>query len=316
MNANTLAHGADGETWFELVTSFARSVQAGNALRAAGYTLDDRGAWVETERDEALFWIDSSCQPAFGLRASLAPAVKQLLELYLPLCLHAGTARLTIAHLGQSLDGRIATETGASRYVTGQENLVHVHRLRALCDAVLVGARTVEADNPQLTTRLVSGRNPVRVVIDPQRRLSAESQIFQDGVAPTWLVCARGASRLRALPPRVEVIELDRDAEGISPRAIVLALNERGLRWLFLEGGGLTVSRFLMAGVLDRLHLTIAPVVLGAGVSALSLPGLRDLTQALRPRTRRFMLGEDVLFDCALERGLGFGGTRTTSNGE
>lgn len=315
MNAKTLPCGADEDVSFERLTALVRSVQAGEALRAAGYTLDARGAWIESERADALFWVDPGSEAGFGVRPSLAPSMRQLLELYLPLCLHSEPRRLTIAHLGQSLDGRIAIESGASRYVTGQENLVHVHRLRALCDAVLVGARTVAADDPQLTTRLVAGRNPVRVVIDPQRRLAAASRMFQDGAAPTWLVCARGAPRHRGLPPEVEVIELDAEPAGISPRAIVGALNERGLRWLFLEGGGVTVSRFLMAGVLDRLHLTIAPVVLGAGVSALSLPGLRDLAQALRPRTRRFTLGEDVLFDCALELGRGFGGTTHSASG-
>ncbi|HET9929970.1 MAG TPA: RibD family protein [Polyangiaceae bacterium] len=314
MNANTLPLGADEHLFFEMVTALVRSVQAGEPLRDAGYVLDG-AAWVESTREEALFWVDREHEPAFGVRGSLPAAIKQLLELYVPLCLGGGARRLTIAHLGQSLDGRIATETGASRYVTGQENLIHVHRLRALCDAVLVGARTVAADDPQLTTRLVSGRSPVRVVIDSQRRLSAESRIFHDGAAPTCVICARGASRRAPLPARVEVIELDSDAGAISPENVLGALHERGLRWVFLEGGGLTVSRFLLAGVLDRLHLTVAPIVLGAGVSALSLPGLRDVTQALRPRTRRFFLGDDVLFDCALERGRTFGGARAASDG-
>lgn len=313
MNAHMRPDDADEHALFEHVTTLARSVQAGKVHARRGFALDSRRRWVEARIEDALFWVEPGREPAFAPCAPLPPAMKQLLELYLPLCLRSEPRRLTIAHLGQSLDGRIATENGESRYVTGQENLVHVHRLRALCDAVLVGASTVELDDPQLTTRLVCGRSPVRVVIDPRRRLSSEYRIFQDASAPTWLVCARNVTHQQRLPASVEVIEVDGEADAISPEAIVLALNERGVRWLFLEGGGVTVSRFLMAGVLDRMHLTIAPVVVGAGVSALSLPALADLTHALRPRTRRFLLGDDVLFDCELERGRRFGAASSAS---
>ena len=74
---------------------------------------------------------------------------------------------MVVAHLGQSLDGRVATVTGSSRFVTGPEDVRHTHRLRALFDAVLVGARTACIDNPRLTTRLVPGRQPARVIVDP-----------------------------------------------------------------------------------------------------------------------------------------------------
>src|SRR5207245_1441303 len=89
------------------------------------------------------------------------------------------------------LDGQIATASGASRYVTGPQNILHMHRLRALCDAVIVGAGTVEADDPQLTTRLVAGDSPVRVVIDPGLRIARDRQIFRDRSARTLVVCDR-----------------------------------------------------------------------------------------------------------------------------
>src|SRR5262249_54371948 len=96
-----------------------------------------------------------------------------ILDLYLPICSATAEHPITVGHLGQSLDGFIATHAGESRYVTGQENIVHLHRLRAICHAVVVGARTVSTDDPQLTTRLVEGPNPLRVIIDPARRLDA-----------------------------------------------------------------------------------------------------------------------------------------------
>ena len=109
----------------------------------------------------------------FGCSGETAPAARRLIELYLPLCGDC-PERFVVAHLGQSLDGRIATVDGSSRWVTGPEDVAHNHRMRALFDAVVVGAETVRQDDPQLTVRLVPGRNPTRVVLDPGRRLKAE----------------------------------------------------------------------------------------------------------------------------------------------
>ena len=110
--------------------------------------------------------------PLPALRGSMA-------ELYLPLLHHFGLHRsLVIAHLGQSLDGRIATPSGASQWITGEEDLLHTHRLRALADAVIVGAGTVAADDPRLTVRRCAGASPVRVVIDADGKLSADCRVF------------------------------------------------------------------------------------------------------------------------------------------
>lgn len=203
----------------------------------------------------------------------------------------------TLAHLGQSLDGRIATEGGVSRYVTGAENLDHLHRLRALADAVIVGGATAALDDPRLTTRRVKGRNPVRVVLDPKRRLPKDLGVFQDGASPTLLVAAE------ASPPhgQAEVIAAPLAEDGrLAPQGVVSALRARGLNRLFVEGGGVTVSRWLGAGVLDGLQVTVAPMILGSGRPSLTLPPIEDLDLALRPACRTYLLGADVLFDFRL----------------
>jgi len=211
----------------------------------------------------------------------------------------------TIGQLGQSLDGCIATHRGDSCFVNGPEGLMHLHRLRALCDAVIVGASTVCLDNPQLTTRRVPGDNPTRVVLDPSLRVPADARVFTDGQAPTLLVCdvahrPRAEARLGA----DSVIALPRHAarnHQLSLRDVIGALHERGLRLLFVEGGGVTVSQFVQQRCLDRLHLLVAPVVIGGGHPGLQVQRSDAMGDALRPPARTFALGGDVLWDLALD---------------
>src|SRR5262249_7951477 len=114
----------------------------------------------------------------------------------------AADGMTVIAQTGQSLDGRIATSTGHSKYINGQEGLDHLHRLRALVDAVVVGVGTAVADDPQLTVRRVSGPNPARIVLDPQGRLPGAARLLTDDGARRLVIgCAHA---LRGLPPGVE----------------------------------------------------------------------------------------------------------------
>ena len=208
---------------------------------------------------------------------------------------------VVIGQLGQSLDGRIATPTGASKYINGDEALCHLHRLRAQVDAVIIGVGTAVADDPQLTTRHVHGANPVRVVIDPNGRMPPELSLLRDRAAPVLCITTRGAPT----PPGAEALPLDCDGAGLIPPAdIVAALASRGLRRLLVEGGAETLARFLDAGVVDELHLMVAPIVLGSGKTGLNLAPIETLDQAMRPlvRTMRFRDG-DMLCMCDLERG-------------
>jgi riboflavin-specific deaminase-like protein len=226
-------------------------------------------------------------------------SARQLLDLYLPLAAGAGRP-FFVAHLGQSLDGRIAAANGTSRWITGPEDLVHNHRMRALADAVLVGAETVRRDDPQLTVRRCSGANPVRVVIDPGLVLDEECGLFADGAAPTIVFAADEGAR-PARRGKAETIFVPRRGEDLCCRAIADALSARGLNWVFVEGGGITISRLLAQGMLDRLQITISPVIIGSGRPGIMLPEITDLAAALRPRTRRFTLGEDLLIECLLK---------------
>ncbi|MDX1562384.1 MAG: RibD family protein [Gammaproteobacteria bacterium] len=220
-------------------------------------------------------------------------------DLYAPLLNTANGKRRIVAHLGQSIDGYIATASGDSDYVNDRENILHLHRLRALHDAVIVGAGTIEADDPQLTTRHVPGPNPVRVVLDPKRRLSPSAQVFTDGAAETIVVAAEAAGG-SARHGRAEVIFAPARDGHFDLARVVAMLAERNLHALFVEGGGTTVSRFFDAGLIDRLQVAIAPVMTGRGKPGLRLRAQDRLNDCPRPAHRIFRMGADILFDCDL----------------
>ncbi len=210
-----------------------------------------------------------------------------------------------VGQLGQSVDGRIATGSGHSHYINGPDDIERLHRLRALADAVVVGAGTVASDDPRLTVRLCEGESPVRVVLDSSARCDAGSTVFQDGAAPTLWVQAQDVPGTRATvraggdapAPHVDVERLPTFDGRFDPHAIVRLLADRGLTRVLVEGGGLTVSGFLQAKALNRLHLSVAPLILGSGRPSLTLPPIETLDEALRPRVRHFTLGSDLLFD-------------------
>jgi diaminohydroxyphosphoribosylaminopyrimidine deaminase/5-amino-6-(5-phosphoribosylamino)uracil reductase len=212
-----------------------------------------------------------------------------------------------VAQLGQSLDGRIATPTGESRWINGNGALDHVHRLRAAVDAVVVGIGTALTDDPLLNVRRVPGRNPARVVIDPRGRLPVTARCLDGSDGVRRIVVRASSEEVRppaapeGLPPDVELITLPRIDGQLSPLAIVDALFQRGMKRLLLEGGASTVSSFIDTGAVDRLHVLVAPMILGSGKTGLSLAPIKKLSDAIRPHATVHVLDDgDVLFDCDL----------------
>src|SRR5262245_11321259 len=219
-------------------------------------------------------------------------------ELFGPLRTGLVDDLMVVGQLGQSLDGRVATEAGHSHYINGPAGLAHLHRLRALVDAVVVGIGTALVDDPQLTVRRVSGPQPVRVVIDPEGRLPKSARLLANDNVRRIIVTASGLRP--ALPQGIEIVELPKLNGEIAPPAIAAALAERGLKRILIEGGPDTVSRFLRAHCLDRLHVVVAPIVLGSGRVGLTLPPIERADQALRAPMHVHRLDDEVLFDCDL----------------
>jgi len=225
---------------------------------------------------------------------------------------------VVVAQCGQSIDARIATPSGDSHYINGAAGLDHLHRLRALVDAVVIGVGTAIADDPQLTVRRVSGKNPARVVIDPNARLSSRARLLHADGARILVVTA--GTRFAQHTGGVENIALEASSGRLDPATILSALAERGFRRILIEGGAETISRFLAARCLDRLHILVAPIILGAGRASLTLPPYLRIEDAMRVPMRAHVLtansdaaavchdtgghavqnGADLLLDCDL----------------
>ncbi|MEM8571669.1 MAG: RibD family protein [Pseudomonadota bacterium] len=217
-------------------------------------------------------------------------------KLYAPVAARRGSGHL-LSQVGQSLDGRIATPSGDAKDVSGEDGIRHLHRCRALVDAVVVGIGTVVSDNPSLTVRAVEGPNPQRVVIDPNGRMPASAKMLSDGHPPPIIVQGPEGPDRHGL----DVLTVPWDGRYLSPCAIRRGLAERGMEHILLEGGGTTISVFLGAGCVDRLHVTVAPLIIGAGPSGLRLPEIQLLSEAMRPEMRVYDIGSDVLFDCQMQ---------------
>jgi riboflavin-specific deaminase-like protein len=268
--------------------------------RRVGLTLDERGRLQETAEHDAWLVVRPDLAAGWFSSSTFERAAAQLLDLYMPLCVGPRSGRMIVAHLGQSADGYVATFAGTTKFITGAADIEHNHRLRALFDAVLVGASTVAIDDPQLTTRLVPGRTPVRVVLDPNARLSAQHVLFRDRAAQTLVVV--DSTRRCALPDHIGRLPMPRVDDTFDLHDVVARLRGLGLNRIFVEGGAVTVGHFLRAGLLDRLQLAVAPVRLGPAPTPQATPPCLPALETLSRRVRRFRLGDDVLFDADLTR--------------
>jgi diaminohydroxyphosphoribosylaminopyrimidine deaminase/5-amino-6-(5-phosphoribosylamino)uracil reductase len=226
------------------------------------------------------------------------PVAATLVERYAPV-VSAGP-RLVVAQLGQSLDGFIAARTGDAIFVTGDQDREHLHRLRALVDAVIVGVSTVITDDCRLTVRAVEGPSPVRVLLDPSARAPRTAALMSDASVPLIWCIAADADEPQTPGAHVEVVRLPLVEGRFTPLTVLDALAARGHHRVLVEGGGRTVSEFLAAQVLDLLYVTTAPLLVGDGIPGLRFDGTDKLADALRAPARRFLLGEDVCVELDL----------------
>lgn len=211
----------------------------------------------------------------------------------------------------QTLDGRIATITGHSRWISSADSLKFVHRLRGLHDSIMVGSGTVMKDDPELTVRLVKGRNPLRIIVDSQLAVPLDARILQNqSVAPTIIATTGRADpikRAELVRRGLEILSLGENrGTGVYLLQLLTALGKRGISSLLVEGGAKLITSFLAAGLVDRMVVIQAPKIVGAGIEAVGNLGVNHLDEAIRfdsIRTRR--LGGDLIMDGRIDKNSG-----------
>jgi riboflavin-specific deaminase-like protein len=186
----------------------------------------------------------------------------------------------------QTLDGRVATVTGESKWISCPDSLRFAHEMRAGHDAVIVGAGTVCKDDPRLTVRHVPGTSPLRVVVDSTLRTAPEAEVLANGAAPGTVLAVTDrapAEHLdRALSLGATVLELPSGLDGRVDLTYLLAeLVASGIGSVMVEGGATLITSFFKAGLVDRLAVCVAPKILGKGIEAIGDLGIRDLSRSL-----------------------------------
>jgi 3,4-dihydroxy 2-butanone 4-phosphate synthase/GTP cyclohydrolase II len=198
----------------------------------------------------------------------------------------------------QTLDGRIATRTGDAKWISGERERQISHAMRAGCDAVLVGAGTLLADDPQLTVRMVAGASPLRVVLDSTLRTPPTAKVLSDDAA-TVILCGPGADpdRRRALEAvGATVRDVAAGPGGLQVGEVLRLLRSLGVGSLLVEGGSQVITSMLRAAAVDRVVVSLSPTIIGSGVQAVGPLGVDHVADGIRLANRSvFLAGDDVL---------------------
>ncbi|MFN7588740.1 MAG: RibD family protein, partial [Planctomycetota bacterium] len=260
---------------------------ADQVLVAHARTQPDATVAAGAKRHSVLAWRPGAVPTvAHPTGSPCDPAALALARVYAPVLLGAAAARarregFVAGHITQSLDGRIACANGQSQWIGNLADRHHAHRMRALCDAVMVGARTALVDDPQLTVRHVVGPQPLRVVVSGSARVLAARPPLRLFEAPGCLVLVAAANAPANAPADVRVVPVASEGCELQPAAIRRVLAERGVHSVYLEGGAATLSSFLGAGAVDLLQVHVAPLVLGSGLAGVQLPTIEHVAHGI-----------------------------------
>jgi diaminohydroxyphosphoribosylaminopyrimidine deaminase/5-amino-6-(5-phosphoribosylamino)uracil reductase len=244
------------------------------------------------EETGACFALNDLIQVSERHSVSLSQNLRDLIEIYSPYCFASLYAKkrkkaFAVSHFAQSLDGRIATSSGESKWIGSHGNFVHAHRMRALCDGVLIGSKTLDTDKPRLTVRHVEGQNPTRVVLGTSvHNIDCMTRACRD---PILQIGTKSYIKNKLLD-----FLKSKSVNGMIPTSHILEiLFQRGIYSVYIEGGALTTASFLREKTLDVLQLHISPMMLGSGISALTLPPVRYVSSSISFNAHRFLPVDD-----------------------
>lgn len=220
----------------------------------------------------------------------------KFLELYLPYALlphfsYKSNRIFTISHFAQSLDGKIASVSGNSKWIGNEENLIHAHRMRALCDSVLVGAGTLSADNPKLNVRHVDGDDPVKVIIGGD---NLDLAGFDAPDSTTIFFCENNLHDSQGF----KTFRLGKKPDkNYGTQDILDKLRTEQIASVYLEGGSFTASQFLTQSCISQVQIHVSPIILGSGQSGFQFKGIDDMEGAIQFKSYKYIpIGDQVMF--------------------
>ena len=195
----------------------------------------------------------------------------------------------SISHFAQTLDGKIATNHGDSKWIGNEENLIHAHKMRALCDGILVGARTLEIDNPRLNVRKVHGDNPVKIILGGKGNLNLEKY---NAIEPSSIVF-KCPKNLRDSGDCIEISE----ETPFNLHNILNQLAKKKIYSVYIEGGSYTTSCFLEQYALDQVQIHFSCKILGSGLNAFEFGNIGKISDAIVFKSVRFFpIGDEMMF--------------------
>jgi len=220
---------------------------------------------------------------------------RRIFDLYIPYVLLPHFARklkktFVITHFAQTLDGRIASVTGDSKWIGNQQNLVHAHRMRALMDGIIIGAKTLTIDNPKLTVRHVEGNNPCKILIGGD---NLDISKFHMGRGKK-IVFSQNHQNTNQKRIRYQ---LEKKQKHYNTREILEILFDLGIYSVYIEGGSITTSAFLNQRTIDQVQIHFAPIILGSGITGFNFKGIHLLEEAIHFKSYRYRhVGDQMMF--------------------
>lgn len=293
--AGDRARGASLAVNLEPCCHYGRTGPCTDAIIAAGirevvYSVDDPFPKVNGRGAQIL------CEHGISVTAGVEhDAAARLNEVYLH---YTKTGRpFVVLKTAQSLDGRIATRTGDSHWISSEEALIFGHRLRARYDAIAVGGGTVRADDPQLTVRRVRGRNPIRIILTESGNIPRNSKLLHTENGAHTIVASTRAGLAAGSWPGIETWTVRKNIDGLDLDKFLDIAGGREITSILFEGGRKLATSLLKHRLVDKLYVLIAPIIIGDGTDAVGDLGIRRLATAIRfSGSGRKMLGTDIMF--------------------
>ena len=210
---------------------------------------------------------------------------KAILDILIPIIREK---KLTIAQLGQSIDGRIALNNGNSHYINEKESITYLHCLRSISDGVLVGVNTIIKDNPLLTTRKIKGQNPTRLIIDPSLKLTNKYKIFKDKNTNIVFTTSNKTKNLN----NTTIVKLPKKDFTLG---VYKFLKKSSLKYILIEGGPTTLSHFIEQNLINYMQFIISPTLIGSGINSVKLKPITNLKKAIRRKSNFAKLGKEIV---------------------